>query len=240
MARWRGRTLGRRELPRKPHATSKCLPRPPPPGRARPAPTADSGKAAARQLARPPDRSWSRSKSCAAAGAGAGDSAFSTCAEPGSSFCWGPVLQGSTSPSSSRSSTLGQADRARREVRHPPTPPPPPCARRSRAPSRPLHRPRVTWHTSLALHSPPFLPPCAQELSSTPVDLWSGARSGPMLRAASSASSTHSWRARRRALRMGRGQAQKLSASCNCCAPISLARSRRRRPRSAVASACRA
>ena len=95
-----------------------------------------------------------------------------------------------------------------------------------------LHRPRVTWHTSLAPHSPPFLPPCAQELSSTPVDLWSGARSGPMLRAASSASSTHSWRARRRALRMGRGQAQKLSASCNCCAPISLARSRRRRPRS--------
>ncbi len=167
MARWRGRTLGRRELPRKPHATSKCLP-PPAPGRARPAPTADSGKAAARQLARLPGRSWSRSRSCAAAGAGAGGSAFSTCAEPGSSFCWGPVLQGSTSPSSSRSSTLGQADRARRLVPPPPPlrapqPPFPPHARIPHLPAA-LHRPRVTWHTSLALHSPPFLPPCAQEL----------------------------------------------------------------------------
>ena len=139
-----------------PHAIRKVPPsRPPAPGRARPAPTVDSGKAAVRQLARPPDRSWSRSKSCAAAGAGAGDSAFSTCAEPGSSFCWGPVLQGSTSPSSSRSSTLGQADRARREVR-PPAPPFPlarapatlPAPRTDPAPSRRLAR--------LASTSPPF------------------------------------------------------------------------------------
>ena len=70
----------------------------------------------------------------------------STCAEPGSSFCWGPALQGSTSPSSSRSSTLGQADRARCEVRQPPTPPPP-CARTSH-PTCPTHGSRT------------FRPPC--------------------------------------------------------------------------------
>ena len=73
----------------------------------------------------------------------------STCAEPGSSFCWGPALQGSTSPSSSRSSTLGQADRARCEERQPPTPPPP-CARTS--------HPTCPTHGSRTFRSPCILP----------------------------------------------------------------------------------
>ena len=123
----------------------------PPPARQPPAALAPPPQSTAekRQFASSPDRQI-------AAGAGAravpqpeqelGESAFRTCAEPGSSFCWGPVLQGSTSPSSSRFSTRGQADRARREVRQPPTPPPP-CARTSH-PTCPTHGSRT------------FRPPC--------------------------------------------------------------------------------
>ena len=125
---------------------------PPPPPASPPAALAPPPQLTAeeRQLTSSPDRQT-------AAGAGAGavpqpeqeretKRSQSTCAEPGSSFCWGPALQGSTSPSSSRSSTLGQADRARCEVRQPPTPPPP-CARTSH-PTCPTHGSRT------------FRPPC--------------------------------------------------------------------------------
>ena len=125
-----------------------------------------------RQLASSPARQT-------AAGAGAGavpqpeqeretKRSQSTCAEPGSSFCWGPALQGSTSPSSSRSSTLGQADRARCEVRQPPTPPPP-CARTSTPPPAPRTDPAPSGRLAycpraactLASSPPPLLPLCA-------------------------------------------------------------------------------
>ena len=105
-----------------------------------------SGSSPARQTARPrlePEQELCRSRSRSGR-----NSALRapSCAEPGSSFCWGPALQGSTSSSSSRSSTLGQADRARCEVRQPPTPPPP-CARTSH-PTCPTHGSRT------------FRPPC--------------------------------------------------------------------------------
>ena len=188
-----------------PHAIRKVPPsRPPAPGRARPAPTVDSGKAAVRQLASSPDRSWSRSKSCAAAGAGAGDSAFSTCAEPGSSFCWGPVLQGSTSPSSSRSSTLGQADRARCA-----NPPPPlplarapatlPAPRTDPAPSRRL---ACTSRFNLT----PFCPCVAQEDQCCPSTSTKVEGGAPRRRGGGAASAPDKGRGRRsEAMRRRRG-----------------------------------
>ena len=94
------------------------------------------------------------------------------CWEPlsaGSSFCWGPSLEGPTSPFSSRSSTPGQVDRARREVRRPPLLP---CARTSQ-PTHPVHGsctfpPPCTALAPLAcLAVTPYslLPSCAQELN---------------------------------------------------------------------------
>ena len=56
---------------------------------------------------------------------------------PGSSFCWGPELEGPRSPSSSRSSTPGQAGRDRRGCAARAPPPPP-----TRIPSTP-HIPRT-------------------------------------------------------------------------------------------------
>ena len=97
-----------------PHAIRKAPPRPPP-GRARPAPTADSGKAAARQLARPPGCSWSRSKSCAAAGAGVGRKRFQHLRRAGFQLLLGPGTSGVDVTFLFSDSTLGQADRARRE-----------------------------------------------------------------------------------------------------------------------------
>ena len=54
---------------------------------------------------------------------------------PGLSFCWGPVLEGPTSPSSTWSSALEQAGQDQREVR--PAPPPPPLARAPAIPPAP-------------------------------------------------------------------------------------------------------
>ena len=89
---------------------------------------------------------------------------------PGPSFCWGPELEGPRSPSSSRSSTRGQAGRDRRgcAARAPPPPPRashPPHPPHARIPhfSAALHRPRAALHASLAPHS--LLPSCAQELN---------------------------------------------------------------------------
>ena len=86
---------------------------------------------------------------------------YSSCslsAEPGSSFCWDPVLQGSTSPASSRSSTLGQARRDRRWVRRSRAPPPVRASHPPLPPHAPIpypfaafHRPRAAIHASLAL-----------------------------------------------------------------------------------------
>ena len=70
---------------------------------------------------------------------------------PGSSFCWGPALQGSTSPSSSWSSTPGQAVQDRREVRR--APPHPPCAL-ARVPATPRAPRTEPAHVPAALHRP--------------------------------------------------------------------------------------
>ena len=79
---------------------------------------------------------------------------------PGSSFCWGPELQGSTSPSSSRSSTQRRAGRDRHEVRRARGPAPParapatpPASRTGPAPSRRLAPPTPRLHAALAPHS---------------------------------------------------------------------------------------
>ena len=86
---------------------------------------------------------------------------------PGSSFCWGPELQGSTSPSSSWSATTGRAGRDQSEVRrttHPPTlarapaTPPAPCT--DLAPSRRL-APPTRRLARLASTSPPCALVCA-------------------------------------------------------------------------------
>ena len=89
----------------------------------------------------------------------------------GSSFCWGPSLEGPTSPFSSRSSTPGQVDRARREVRRPPLLP---CARTSQ-PTHPVHGsctfpPPCTAHAPLARlasNPPPSWCPRVRRSSST-------------------------------------------------------------------------
>ena len=67
---------------------------------------------------------------------------------PGLGFCWGPELEGPTSPSSTSSSALEQAGQDQREVRRaPPTPTPacapatPPAPRTDPAPSRRLAPP---------------------------------------------------------------------------------------------------
>ena len=87
---------------------------------------------------------------------------------PGSSFCWGPELQGSTSPSSSWSATTGRAGRYQSKVRRttPPTPtlacapatPPAPCT--DPAPSRGL-APPTRRLARLASTSPPCALVCA-------------------------------------------------------------------------------
>ena len=76
---------------------------------------------------------------------------------PGSSFCWGPELQGSTSPSSSWSSTQRRAGRdircAERAAQPPlraPQPPRPPHARAPHLPAA-LHRPRLACTPRLHL-----------------------------------------------------------------------------------------
>ena len=76
---------------------------------------------------------------------------------PGSSFCWGPELQGSTSPSSSWSSTQRRAGRdmrcAERAAQPPlraPQPPRPPHARVPHLPAA-LHRPRLACTPRLHL-----------------------------------------------------------------------------------------
>ena len=90
---------------------------------------------------------------------------------PGSSFCWGPGLQGSTSPSSSWSSTPRRAGRDKCEVSRARTPTPParapaipPTPRTNPAPSRHLAPPtRRLAH--LASTSPAFALVCAQEVN---------------------------------------------------------------------------
>ena len=76
--------------------------------------------------------------------------------EPGPSFCWGPALEGPTSPSSTRSSTPGKVD----EIDTPGAPlvRPPPCKRLSH-PARPTHRFRRLAPPTLRLHAsqPPHL-----------------------------------------------------------------------------------
>ena len=86
---------------------------------------------------------------------------------PGSSFCWGPELQGSTSPSSSRSSTRRRAGRDRREVRRARAPAPPvqapatpPAPRTDPAPSR-RFAPPTRRLARLASTSPPLARVCA-------------------------------------------------------------------------------
>ena len=86
---------------------------------------------------------------------------------PGPSFCWGPALEGPRSPSSSRSSTPGQAARDRREVRRsrsPPTPAripsSPPAPRTDPAPSRRL-APPTRRLARVACTSPPLALVCA-------------------------------------------------------------------------------
>ena len=85
---------------------------------------------------------------------------------PGSSFCWGPELQGSTSPSSSRSSTRRRAGRDRREVRRARAPAPPvqapatsPAPRTDPAPSR-RFAPPTRRLARLASTSPPLARVC--------------------------------------------------------------------------------
>ena len=76
--------------------------------------------------------------------------------EPGPSFCWGPALEGPTSPSSTRSSMPGKVD----EIDTPGAPlvRPPPCKRLSH-PARPTHRFRRLAPHTLRLHAsqPPHL-----------------------------------------------------------------------------------
>ena len=60
---------------------------------------------------------------------------------PGPSFCWGPELEGPRSPSSSRSSTRGQAGRDRRGCAA--RAPPPPPARISSTPPTPRTDPAL-------------------------------------------------------------------------------------------------
>jgi len=88
----------------------------------------------------------------------------------GSSFCWGPVLQGSTSPSSTWSSAPEQAGQDQREARRPPPPPrpahapaTPPAPHTDPAPSRRL-APPTRRLVRLASTSPLFAL-CAQELN---------------------------------------------------------------------------
>ena len=83
---------------------------------------------------------------------------------PGLSFCWGPELEGSTSPCSTWSSTPGRAGRDQREVHRAPARTPP-----ARAPST-LHAPRTDPAHShrlarLASTSPLFAFVCAQEIN---------------------------------------------------------------------------
>ena len=74
---------------------------------------------------------------------------------PGSSFCWGPELQGSTSPSSTWSSTPRRAGQDECEVRRARTPPHP-CARPSH-PAQPTHGSR-TFPPPCTAHAPPCTP----------------------------------------------------------------------------------
>ena len=99
---------------------------------------------------------------------------------PGSSFCWGPELQGSTSPSSSWSMTPRRAGQDQRKVRRarapaPPCAPQPPRPPNARIPHLPatLHRPRAAaLHTSLPPH--PRLPLCVRRRSILPFYLDQG------------------------------------------------------------------
>ena len=98
---------------------------------------------------------------------------------PGSSFCWGPELQGSTSPSSSWSTTPRRAGQDQRKVRRsrapaPPCAPQPPRPPNARIPHLPatLHRPRAALHTSLPPH--PLLPLCVRRRSILPFYLDQG------------------------------------------------------------------
>ena len=93
---------------------------------------------------------------------------------PGSSFCWGPELQGSTSPSSSWSSTQRRAGRDRHEVRRARGPAPParapatpPASRTGPAPSRRLAPPTPRLHAALAPH-PLILYPAVRRCSMPP------------------------------------------------------------------------
>ena len=93
---------------------------------------------------------------------------------PGSSFCWGPELQGSTSPSSSWSSTQRRAERDRHEVRRARDPAPParapatpPASRTGPAPSRRLAPPTPRLHAALAPH-PLILYPAVRRCSMPP------------------------------------------------------------------------
>ena len=87
--------------------------------------------------------------------------------EPGPSFCWGPALEGPTSPSSTRSSTPGKVD----EIDTPGAPPvrTPLPASSSAAPPAPrtdpaaLHRPRFACTPRNRLIS--IVRSCAQELN---------------------------------------------------------------------------
>ena len=86
---------------------------------------------------------------------------------PGPSFCWGPELEGPRSPSSSRSSTRGQAGRDRRgcAARAPPPPPTrnpstPPTPRTDPAPSR-RFAPPTRRVARFACTSPPSALVCA-------------------------------------------------------------------------------
>ena len=89
---------------------------------------------------------------------------------PGSSFCWGPELQGSTSPSSSRSSTRRRAGRDRREVR------------RARAPAqgcpgpapKPDRRPRCRWGLAPPERPRAFRSPRSYGPMFQPVGIWGG------------------------------------------------------------------
>ena len=83
---------------------------------------------------------------------------------PGPSFCWGPELEGPRSPSPSRSSTWGRADRDRRRVRRSRAPAPParvtcttPTTRTDPAPSRSL-APPTRRLARVACTSPPLAP----------------------------------------------------------------------------------
>ena len=102
---------------------------------------------------------------------------------PGSSFCWGPGLQGSTSPSSSWSSTPRRAGRDKCEVSRARTPTPParapaipPTPRTNPAPSRHL-APPTRRLARLASTSSPFALVCAgaQSCPSTSTKVEGGA-----------------------------------------------------------------